>query len=165
MIACAGSGCPLPRPLCKDEAYLPCAQGSKCVRLSNYYWQCQHAVTAGVRDPVSAGVPSQAPNSSAAAATKRSSQNRSPCPAPAARVQSLLVATNSSAVPFVADPTMMIQPASDDTEEYMRDFGRCGGTAGFCPPGQKCTDAANLECNPGSECVRMSALYWYATTL
>ncbi|KAK9907638.1 hypothetical protein WJX75_007356 [Coccomyxa subellipsoidea] len=41
-----------------------------------------------------------------------------------------------------------------------RTFHVLRGPTGFCPPGQKCTDAANLECNPGSECVRMSALYW-----
>lgn len=67
-------------------------------------------------------------------------------------------------MPFVVDPTLMMHPVMQaqisGTEDYVWDFGRCGGTAGYCLPGQKCTDAANLECSPASECVRMSEFYW-----
>ncbi|BDA47750.1 probable glycyl-glycine endopeptidase ALE-1 at C-terminar half [Coccomyxa sp. Obi] len=157
--ACGGTGssCPLPRALCKDEAYLRCAnKHSGCVRLSSYYWQCQPGIIAGVVNPIAPGVPSQAP-ASASSLAGRSNQGPSPTPVTSA-------GDSSMATPFVIDPTLMMQPtlqtSADMTDAYVRDFGRCGGTAGYCPPGQNCTDAANLECSPASDCVRISLYYW-----
>lgn len=67
---------------------------------------------------------------------------------------------DGSSIAFMADLTMEALPAEQQGTTFLPDFGRCGGTAGFCPKGNSCSDAPSQICSPASECVRISSYYW-----